>query len=160
MIKIIPDIRIKVGDCAITFDGKQHTITKIDNPVDVTYSLIYLDEKYDREDAYCIERMFLDRYDVDSVAKYFWRVGNYFICTAETRDCGRMLYSIQSALRKKIQAIDATIQSYLESESANGTLEFLKCLYAEAKGLREADKIVVDKLKELTKEDNNVAQKK
>lgn len=33
-------------------------------------------------------------------------------------------------------------------------------LYAEAKGLLEADKIVANKLKELTKEDDNVAQEK
>lgn len=155
MIKIIPDICIRVGDCAITFDGKQHTITKIENPVDATYSLIYLDEKCDRENAYCIERMFLDHYSVDSVAKYFWCVGNYFICTAETRDYDRTLHGVQSTLRKRIQAIESTIQSYLESENTNGTLEFLRCLYAEAKGLREAQEIVTDKLKELTKEDNN-----
>ena len=99
--------------------------------------------------------MFLDHYNVDSVAKYFWRVGNYFICTARTRNYDRTFHDVQSALRKKIQAIDATIQSYLESENTNGTLEFLKCLYAEAKGLREADKIVYDKLKELAKEGNN-----
>lgn len=34
-------------------------------------------------------------------------------------------------------------------------ISFLRKLYAEAKGLREADKIVYDKLKELAKEDNN-----
>ena len=37
----------------------------------------------------------------------------------------------------------------------NTDISFLRKLYAEAKGLREADKIVYDKLKELAKEDDN-----
>ena len=54
----------------------------------------------------------------------------------------------------------ASIINPFTNENTNGTLEFLKCLYAEAKGLREADKIVYDKLKELAKEEENVAQEK
>lgn len=42
-----------------------------------------------------------------------------------------------------------------DDNDINVDISFLRKLYAEAKGLLEADKIVVNKLKELTKEDNN-----
>lgn len=155
MAKIIQDVRIVTGDSVTTLDGKTHKIARIEYPMDETYAIIYLDGVGKEEDAYRIERLFSDHYAVDAVAQYFTRVGNYFICTAESQDCSQVLHDIQSALTKKIQAISSTIQSHLDSDSKDITIEFLRNLSAEAKGLCEAQEIVVDKLRELAKEDNN-----
>lgn len=155
-------VRLEQGDAVVTHDGIQHKITKIENSADGTYSWIYLDNKHDRKWAYCIEKVCINGYDNNSVARYFWRVNDYAIypinirsCTVEKQDCSRTLHDIQSALTKKIQAISNTIQSHLDSDSKDVTIEFLRNLSAEAKGLCEAQEIVVNKLKELTKEDNN-----
>lgn len=155
-------VRLEQGDAVVTHDGIQHKITKIENSADGTYSWIYLDNKHDRKWAYCIEKVCINGYDNNSVVRYFWRVNDYAIypinirsCTVEKQDCSRTLHDIQSALTKKIQAISSTIQSHLDSDSKDVTIEFLRNLSAEAKGLCEAQEIVVNKLKELTKEDNN-----
>lgn len=66
------------------------------------------------------------------------------------------LEEIRTKLSQKIEGIYTTIDCHLDDNDINVDISFLRKLYAEAKGLREADKIVYDKLKELTKEDNNV----
>lgn len=155
MAKIIQDVRIVTGDSVTTLDGKTHKIAGIEYPINETYAIIHLDEVGKEEDAYRIERLFLDQYAVDAVAQYFTRVGNYFICTVESQDCTQVLHDIQSALTKKIKGIDITISAHLGSDDMNIDIIFLKKLYAEAKGLREAEKVVTDKLNELNKEDDN-----
>ena len=65
------------------------------------------------------------------------------------------LEEIRTKLSQKIEGIYTTIGCHLDDNDTNTDISFLKKLYAEAKGLREADKIVYDKLKELTKEDSN-----
>lgn len=155
MAKIIQDVRIVTGDSVTTLDGKTHKIAGIEYPINETYAIIHLDEVGKEEDAYRIERLFLDQYAVDAVAQYFTRVGNYFICTVESQDCTQVLHDIQSALTKKIKGIDTTISAHLGSDDMNIDIIFLKKLYAEAKGLREAEKVVTDKLNELIKGDNN-----
>lgn len=65
------------------------------------------------------------------------------------------LEGIHNKLSQRIEGIHATIVCHLDDSDINVDISFLRKLYAEAKGLREADKIVVNKLKELTKEDNN-----
>lgn len=149
MDKTIPDVRIVTGDSVTTLDGKTHKIARMEYPINETYTIMYLDEVGKEEDGYRIERLSLDHYAVDSVAQYFTRVGNYFICTAESQDCSQVLHDIQSALRKKIKGIDTTISAHLDSDDMNIDIIFLKKLYAEAKGLREAREIVekeIDKL--------------
>lgn len=151
MAKMIPDVRIVTGDSVTTLDGKTHKIARIEYPMDETYAIIHLDEVGKKEDAYRIERLFSDHYAVDAVAQYFTRVGNYFIYTRETQDCSQVLQDIQSALTKKIQGISSTIQSHLDSDSKDVTIEFLRNLSAEAKGLCEAQEIVtkeIDRLEE------------
>lgn len=66
------------------------------------------------------------------------------------------LEEIRAKLSQKIEGIYTTIDCHLDDNDINVDISFLRKLYAEAKGLREADKIVYDKLKELAKEDNNV----
>ena len=65
------------------------------------------------------------------------------------------LEEIRTKLSQRIGEIQTTIGCHLDDNDANTDISFLKKLYAEAKGLREADKIVYDKLKELAKEDDN-----
>lgn len=65
------------------------------------------------------------------------------------------LEEIRTKLSQKIGGIYATIGCHLDDNDINVDISFLRKLYAEAKGLLEADKIVVNKLKELTKEGNN-----
>ena len=65
------------------------------------------------------------------------------------------LEEIRTKLSQKIGGIYTTIGCHLDDNDTNTDISFLKKLYAEAKGLREADKIVYDKLKELAKEDDN-----
>ena len=65
------------------------------------------------------------------------------------------LEEIHNKLSQRIEGIYATIDCHLDDNDTNTDISFLRKLYAEAKGLREADKIVVDKLKELTKEEDN-----
>ena len=65
------------------------------------------------------------------------------------------LEEIHNKLSQRIEGIYTTIDCHLDDNDINVDISFLRKLYAEAKGLREADKIVYDKLKELTKEDNN-----
>ncbi len=65
------------------------------------------------------------------------------------------LKEIRTKLSQRIGEIYTTIGCHLDDNDTNTDISFLKKLYAEAKGLHEADKIVYDKLKELTKEDNN-----
>ena len=66
------------------------------------------------------------------------------------------LKEIRIKLSQKIGEIYTTIDCHLDDDDINVDISFLRKLYAEAKGLREADKIVYDKLKELTKEEDNV----
>lgn len=65
------------------------------------------------------------------------------------------LEEIHNKLSQRIEGIHATIDCHLDDSDINVDISFLRKLYAEAKGLREADKIVVNKLRELTKKDNN-----
>lgn len=65
------------------------------------------------------------------------------------------LKEIRTKLSQKIGEIYTTIDCHLDDNDINVDISFLRKLYAEAKGLREADKIVYDKLKELVKEDDN-----
>lgn len=65
------------------------------------------------------------------------------------------LEEIRTKLSQRIGGIYTTIGCHLDDNDTNTDISFLKKLYAEAKGLREADKIVYDKLKELAKEDSN-----
>ena len=65
------------------------------------------------------------------------------------------LEEIRTKLSQRIGGIYTTIGCHLDDNDTNTDISFLRKLYAEAKGLREADKIVYDKLKELTKEDSN-----
>ena len=66
------------------------------------------------------------------------------------------LEEIRAKLSQKIEGIYTTIDCHLDDNDINVDISFLRKLYAEAKGLREADKIVYDKLKELAKEEDNV----
>ena len=65
------------------------------------------------------------------------------------------LEEIRTKLSQRIGGIYTTIGCHLDDNDTNTDISFLRKLYAEAKGLLEADKIVYDKLKELTKEDDN-----
>ena len=65
------------------------------------------------------------------------------------------LEEIRTKISQRIGGIYTTIGCHLDDNDTNTDISFLRKLYAEAKGLREADKIVYDKLKELTKEDSN-----
>ena len=65
------------------------------------------------------------------------------------------LKEIRTKLSQKIVGIYTTIDCHLDDNDINVDISFLRKLYAEAKGLREADKIVYDKLKELAKEEDN-----
>ena len=65
------------------------------------------------------------------------------------------LEEIRTKLSQRIGGIYTTIGCHLDDNDTNTDISFLRQLYAEAKGLREADKIVYDKLKELAKEDDN-----
>ena len=65
------------------------------------------------------------------------------------------LEEIRTKLSQKIGEIYTTIDCHLDDHDINVDISFPRKLYAEAKGLREADKIVYDKLKESTKEDSN-----
>lgn len=67
----------------------------------------------------------------------------------------QVLEEIHNKLSQRIEGIYATIDCHLDDNDTNIDISFLRKLYAEAKGLREANKIVCDKLKELTKEDDN-----
>lgn len=67
----------------------------------------------------------------------------------------QVLEEIHNKLSQRIEGIHATIDCHLDDSDTNTDISFLRKLYAEIKGLREANKIVYDKLKELTKEDNN-----
>ena len=65
------------------------------------------------------------------------------------------LKEMRTKLSQKIGEIYTSIDCHLDDNDTNTDISFLRKLYAEAKGLREADKIVYDKLKELAKEDDN-----
>ena len=65
------------------------------------------------------------------------------------------LEEIRTKLSQRIGEIYTTIGCHLDDNDTNTDISFLRKLYAEAKGLHEADKIVYDKLKELAKEDDN-----
>ena len=67
----------------------------------------------------------------------------------------QVLEEIHNKLSQRIEGIHATIDCYLDDSDTNTDISFLRTLYAKIKGLREADKIVYDKLKESTKEDSN-----
>ena len=65
------------------------------------------------------------------------------------------LEEIRTKLSQRIGGIYTTIGCHLDDNDTNTDISFLRKLYAEAKELHEADKIVYDKLKELAKEDDN-----
>ena len=67
----------------------------------------------------------------------------------------QMLEEIHNKLSQRIEGIHTTIDCHLDDDDINVDISFLRKLYAEARGLREAQEIVVNKLKELTKEDDN-----
>ena len=69
------------------------------------------------------------------------------------------LEEIRTKLSQKIEGIYTTIDCHLDDNDINVDISFLRKLYAEAKGLREADKIVYDKLKELNKKEQDNVQR-
>lgn len=150
-------IPVNKGDKLVTLDGEEHIVSNIELDAFHDHVLLYVD---DRDGFYLVDSVDWKEILVGSAAQYFSRIGNYFIYSSKSRDCSRTLYDIQSALTKKIQAIDNTIYSHLDNDNKCVTVEFLRMLYAEAKGLREADQIICDKLNKLIKEDDNVAQSK
>ena len=71
----------------------------------------------------------------------------------------QVLEEIRTKLSQRIGGIYATIGCHLDDNDTNTDISFLRKLYAEAKGLREADKIVYDKLKELNKKEQDNVQR-
>ena len=69
------------------------------------------------------------------------------------------LKEIRTKLSQRIGGIYITIGCHLDDNDTNVDISFLRKLYAEAKGLLEADKIVYDKLKELNKKEQNNVQR-
>lgn len=69
------------------------------------------------------------------------------------------LEEIRTKLSQRIGGIYTTIGCHLDDNDTNTDISFLRKLYAEAKGLHEADKIVYDKLKELNKKEQNNVQR-
>ena len=65
------------------------------------------------------------------------------------------LEEIRTKLSQRIGEIYTTIDCHLDDNDINVDISFLRKLYAEAKGLHEADKIVYDKLKELNKKEQD-----
>lgn len=146
-------IPVNEGDKLVTLDGEEHIVSNIELDSFRDRVLLYID---DTDGFYLVDSVDWKKILVDSAAQYFSRVGNYFIYSSESRDCSRTLHDIQSALTEKIQAIDNTIYNYLNSDNKCVTVEFLRMLYAEAKGLREAQEIILRKVDGLSKEDSNV----
>ena len=71
----------------------------------------------------------------------------------------RALEEIHNKLSQGIEGIYTTIDCHLDDNDINVDISFLRKLYAETKGLREADKIVYDKLKELNKKEQDNVQR-
>lgn len=71
----------------------------------------------------------------------------------------QVLEEIHNKLSQRIEGIYATIDCHLDDNDTNTDISFLRKLYAEAKGLREAVKIVYDKLKELNKKEQDNVQR-
>ena len=71
----------------------------------------------------------------------------------------RALEEIHNKLSQGIEGIYTTIDCHLDDTDINVDISFLRKLYAEAKGLHEADKIVVNKLKELNKKEQDNVQR-
>ena len=71
----------------------------------------------------------------------------------------QVLEEIRTKLSQKIGEIYTTIDCHLDDHDINVDISFPRKLYAEAKGLREADKIVYDKLKELNKKEQDNVQR-
>ena len=69
------------------------------------------------------------------------------------------LEEIRAKLSQKIEGIYATIDCHLDDNDINVDISFLRKLYAEAKGLREAQEIIVNKLKELNKKEQDNVQR-
>ena len=71
----------------------------------------------------------------------------------------QVLEEIHNKLSQRIKEIYATIDCHLDDNDINVDISFLRKLYAEARGLREAQEIVVNKLKELNKKEQNNVQR-
>ena len=69
------------------------------------------------------------------------------------------LEEIRTKLSQKIGEIYTTIDCHLDNNDINVDISFLRKLYAEAKGLREAQEIIVNKLKELNKKEQDNVQR-
>ena len=69
------------------------------------------------------------------------------------------LEEIHNKLSQRIEGIYATIDCHLDDNDINVDISFLRKLYAEAKGLREAQEIIVNKLKELNKKEQDNVQR-
>lgn len=69
------------------------------------------------------------------------------------------LEEIRAELSQKIEGIYTTIGCHLDDNDTNTDISFLRKLYAEAKGLREAQEIIVNKLKELNKKEQDNVQR-
>ena len=69
------------------------------------------------------------------------------------------LEEIHNELSQRIEGIHATIDCHLDDNDINVDISFLRKLYAEAKGLREAQEIIVNKLKELNKKEQDNVQR-
>ena len=71
----------------------------------------------------------------------------------------QVLEEIHDKLSQRIEGIHATIDCHLDDNDINVDISFLRKLYAEVRGLREADEIVVNKLKELNKKEQDNVQR-
>ena len=144
-------IPVMPGDKVVTHDGEEHTISKIEFAIFYNRALIYLDNT---ENFYLVDVSTGTKLSIDSAARCVSMIGNDSSCDKK----GSAQDSLEAGGDKigvMIQGISSTIQSHLDSDSKDVTIEFLRNLSAEAKGLCEAQEIVVNKLKELTKEDDN-----
>lgn len=155
-------IPVMPGDKVVTHDGEEHTISKIEFATFYNRALIYLDNT---ENFYLVDVSIGTKLSIDSAARYFSKIGNYSICDKNVSS-KYSLETVRDKIGVMIQGISSTIQSHLDSDSKDVTIEFLRNLSAEAKGLCEAQEIVVNKLKELNKKEqnevltDNVAQEK
>lgn len=139
----------------ITLDGEEHIVSKIERQFFYERILVYIDNT---DNFYLVDSIDWERICVNSAAQYFTRVADYFICTVKSDETNKYKWALEDAYNKitnAIQAVDKTIYSHLDSNNENITVEFLRTLYAKAKGLREAQGIITEKLQELNKENNN-----
>lgn len=143
-MSLIQSIPIKIGDYVTTTDGKNHVIF---NMVQDEYRIfIHLEngEIFEARSSVWHEIF------VDDAAQYFLRIGNYFF-PQRTNSSICCLEEVCNRLSDRIQEIESTINSHLDSDNDSITMEFLRGLYARLKGIREAKEVVESKIEELRK---------